>query len=291
MSARPCLPALSAFAGLVSWSGAATAAMPEGPPPPLALAWSLSVWTLAPLVALVVLYVAGARATRNDARRGEHIAFCAAVLAVILALVWPLDAYVPYLLSAHVAQHMTLLALVPPLLLAAGTGARVRAALPGRAGATGAQLAAFADRHLGVATLVHVLTMWCWHLPGAVAATMESEALHRLMLVHVLLAGLWFWRAVFARLRARDGSAAGACVALVTAMMLMGFLGALLTFSPRLLYPVYTDTALLAGIDPMRDQQLAGLLMWVPTGVPYLAVCLLLAVALLRELPRSGRPA
>ena len=74
---------------------------------------------------------------------------------------------------------------------------------------------------------------------------------------------------------------------LVTVMMAMGLLGALLTFAPRLLYPAYTNRILLVGGDAIADQQLAGLVMWVPASVPYLAMGLLLARAWFRP-PHTG---
>ncbi len=51
--------------------------------------------------------------------------------------------------------------------------------------------------------------------------------------------------------------------------MQMGFIGALLTFSRRTLYPVYAGRAPVLGLETLADQQLAGLIMWVPASVPY----------------------
>ena len=288
-------------AGLAALLVASTAgaAMPEGPPPPLGDAWTLSVWSLLPLVATAILYVAGlVRMDPASVGPGASLgwrgplAFTTGMLALGLALVWPLDSFAAYALSAHVAQHMTLLAWAPPLLLIARPGVVAAHALPRTVASPLARVLApvgkFAHAQLGAATLVHVGTMWLWHLPAATSATLASEPLHRTMLASVLCAGLWFWSAVLHRLRTRDGGATGALVALVTAMMLMGFLGALLTFSPRLLVPAYTDRALLAGLDALRDQQLAGLLMWVPGGLPYLLVGMRLVIALLRNVQRSA---
>ena len=280
-------------------ASAAAAAIPEGPPPPLGKAWTLSAWSLLPLAAALVLYAAGRARMRRapvdvGSVHGWHgpLAFAAGSVALGLALVWPLDTYAAYALSAHVAQHMALLAWAPPLLLVALPGAVVAHGLPLPGASRIARgLRAVGDcaaSHLAPATLAHVATMWLWHLPAATSATLASEPLHRTMLASVLLAGLWFWSAVLHRLRTRDGGAAGGLVALVTAMMLMGFLGALLTFSPRLLYPAYTDRALLAGLDALRDQQLAGLLMCVPGGLPYLVVGMCLVVALLRRVQRGA---
>lgn len=304
MSRVASLVPVTAGLALLLVASTAGAAIPDGPPPPLGHAWTLSVWTLLPISLAALVYTAGLVRTRRasagtvntGAARGA-LTFAAGLLALGFALVWPLDTFAAYALSAHVAQHMTLLAWAPPLLLIARPGAVAAHALPRAVASWLAHVLApvgrWAHAQLGAATLVHVGTMWLWHLPAATSATLVSEPLHRMMLASVLLAGLWFWSAVLHRLRTRDGGATGALVALVTAMMLMGFLGALLTFSPRLLYPAYTDRALLAGLDALRDQQLAGLLMWVPSGLPYLVVGMCLVIALLRTVQRgaSDRPA
>jgi len=269
----------------------AAAALPEGPPPTLATAWTLTAWSLLPLTALALVYVAGlarlrrAPESRDDITPRHVAAFGGGLLALVLALVWPLDAFGAYALSAHVAQHMTLLALAPPLLLG-GHLAQVSCAAWPRAWADRLQawlrpLAPIAQS-LSLATVAHVATMLLWHLPGATAASLASEPVHRMMLASILLAGLWFWSAVWHR-RSSDAGAVGGLVALVTVMMSMGFLGALLTFAPRLLYPTFTDRALLIGLDPLRDQQLAGLLMWVVSGAPHLVVGLSLVIALMRR--------
>ncbi|MEN4902646.1 cytochrome c oxidase assembly protein [Luteimonas sp. TWI1437] len=277
---------------------AAIATVPEGPPPTLASAWTLSPWTLLPLLALAVLYARGLTRLWHRAgigrgvSRGEVGAFAAGMLALGAAMVWPLDAFAAYALSAHVAQHMTLLALAPPLLLAGRPFAIAAAALPGRWAARlhrrlHRPLSSLATA-LAPAAVMHGATMWLWHLPGATAAALADTALHRAMHASFLVAGVWFWAAVWRRLRAPDAGAVGGLVALVAVMMQMGFLGALLTFAPRLLYPVYTDRALRVGLDPLRDQQLAGLLMWVPSCVPYIVVGLWLVVALLRRMRQRG---
>ncbi len=267
---------------LLAATGPAAAAVPDGPPPALAHAWSPTPWSLVPLVALTAGFVLASRGGRvGRVRTG---AFVAGLLALILALVWPVDAYVAYALSAHVAQHMLLLAIAPPLLVFGLTPTWTARAPP--------RLRTTIERglggRLGAATLAHVAVLWVWHLPAVTTAALASEPVHRAMLATVLLAGLWFWAAVLQRAGSRDGGIAGALVALVTAMMLMGFLGALLTFSPRLLYPAYTDRAVLAGLDALADQQLGGLLMWVPGGLPYLVVGLCLAVVLVRDLQRRA---
>lgn len=273
-------------------------AAPE--PPTLATAWTLSPWLLVPLIAAVLLYVVGlARLWRRaGAGRGIRLPALSAgtlgLLALLAATVWPLDAFGAWSLGAHMAQHMLLLALVPPLLLAAKPVAIAANALP--VGVSRALHTAFAvpaarlADALAPAAIAHSAVMWLWHLPRATAAALHSEPLHWAMHASFLLAGLWFWAALWRRLRDPDAGAGSGVVALVAVMMQMGFLGALLTFAPRPLYPVYLDRAPAVGLDPLVDQQLAGLVMWVPSCLPYLVGALWLLWRGFERLERRSSP-
>jgi putative membrane protein len=249
-------------------------------PPTLAAAWSLSPWLLLPLAVLVMLYVSGLARLWQRAGRGrgiaprEAMAFASGVLVLLLATTWPLDALGEWSLGAHMAQHMLLLAVVPPLLLAGRPFAAAAHALPPRwairlHSVTSRAMAA-AGRALVPASVTHGLVMWCWHLPAATEVALANDFVHWLMHASFLAAGLWFWAALWQRIRAPDTGAGAGVLALVAVMMQMGFLGALLTFSNRPLYPVYVLRAPQFGLDPLVDQQIAGLVMWVPSCVPYL---------------------
>ncbi|MCD9047259.1 cytochrome c oxidase assembly protein [Luteimonas sp. MHLX1A] len=261
--------------------GAAFAHGSHAHPPTLAQAWTLSPMVLVPFVLLAVLYAVGLAGLWRQAGigRGVSIAgvagFWAGMLALALAAIWPLDAYGAWSLAAHMAQHMLLLALVPPLLLAGKPFAVVAYALPRRwSSALHAGLHAPLMRisaWLVPAAVAHSAVMWAWHLPGALEAVLASEPLHHLMHLSFLLAGMWFWAAAWRRLRDPCSGAGGGVVALLAVMMQMGFLGALLAFSPRTLYPVYAVRAHEIGLAALADQQLAGILMWVPSCIPYLA--------------------
>ena len=250
--------------------------------PTLSTAWTWSPLVLAPLALFAALYCrglwrlwAGGHAGRGISR-AEALAAAAGLLALLLATVWPFDALGDWSLAAHMAQHMLLLAVAPPLLLAARPRAVLAAALaPGWSRrlhriADACTVPALAS--LAAATLANVLVMWGWHLPAALALALDSEPVHWLMHGSFLLAGLWLWSLLWQRLR-DDGSggALAGTVAIVVVMMQMGFLGALLTFSRRALYPHYAERAPQLGLDVLADQQLAGLVMWVPACLPYLA--------------------
>src|SRR5690606_43338 len=105
-------------------------------PPTLASAWTVSPWVLAPLLLLAGLYAAGLVRLWQRAGAGAGISamqaagFALGLAAMALATVWPLDALGEWSLAAHIAQHMLLLALVPPLLLAGRPAAAIAHVLP-----------------------------------------------------------------------------------------------------------------------------------------------------------------
>lgn len=293
-----CLPALlllSPAAGALPRSDVLACFAGTGPPT-LAQAWNMSPLLLLPAV-LAILYLIGVARLWRKAGIGHGIslaeagAFLAGALVFSLAVLWPLDAYGAWSLAAHMGQHMLLLALAPPLLLAGRPVAGIAHALP-RAWAQ--RLHAWVNpmhrwlaARLGLATAAHGAVMVLWHAPAAITLALSDPLLHFAMHLAFILAGLWFWLAVWRRLREPQVGAGAGLVALMAVTMVMGFTGALLTFSPRILYPAYALRAPQIGLDPLIDQQLAGLLMWVPSCLPYLAGGLWLLLYGLRRLQRS----
>lgn len=254
----------------------------------------IAVWL--PWLLLASLYALGLLQLWRRAGIGHGLpvprvlAFTAGMLALLAATVWPLDALGEQSLAAHVAQHMTLLAIVAPLLLLGRPGPVFAHALPPpwtRGIAAIARRLLPGARQLAAATLLHAVVMWAWHSPLLTAAALESDALHWLMHISFLLAGLWFWSAIAARRKESTTGAGGALLALVTIMMQMGLIGALLVFAPRPLYAIYVDRVAALGLDALTDQQLAGLIMWVPTCVPYLVAAWVIVYARLGEAARD----
>src|SRR3546814_562712 len=119
---------------------------------------------------------------------------------------------------------------------------------------------------LPAATALQGLALWIWHAPSAFQAALGSDLIHFAEHATMPAAALLFWW-VLARSGdpARPGLGAGALCALVT-LVHCGFLGALITFAPTPLYPAYGDSAAEWGLPPLEDQQLAGLIMWIPGG-------------------------
>lgn len=204
----------------------------------------------------------------------EAIAFVAGMALLVSTLAGPLHAWGQWSLAAHMGQQMLLLALIPPLLLIGRPGAVMAQVLPqtwgNRLHRVFARAGGWAADAIVIAAAAHIAVLWFWHHPAAITAALYDFRLHVLMHASFLIAGLWLWVALLRRIRDEHNGVATAFVVIVSVMMQMGFLGALLTFSGRVLYPACSARAAAIGLDPLSDQQLAGLIMWVPACLPYL---------------------
>ena len=226
------------------------------PPEPGGAGWNWDPWLGAALVAGLAL------AWRHSADRR---ALMAGWLILSLALVSPLCSLSVALFSARVGQHLVILLAAAPL-LALGLPAPRR---PATTGAIAAAAAGFA------------VMLWLWHLPGPYTATFRSDLAYWAMHLSLLGAAVWLWRALLLAAASRPEAVLPA--GLVTAAQ-MGGLGAFLTFAPRPLFPPHGLTTLAWGFTPLEDQQLGGLLMWVPGGLAFAGVAVgALVIAMRRE--------
>jgi putative membrane protein len=245
---------------------------------------------IVPLAVSLALYTTGvarlwARAGRG---RGVHVwqvaCFAAAWLLLAAALVGPLHWLGGRLFAAHMIEHEILMALAAPLLVVARPIGAILWALPAqwRRGLGGlAQkpaLAAVWSRLTDplIATILHGIALWTWHIPAFYEAALASSRLHWLQHLSFLATALLFWWSLL-RGRARERGYGLAVLYLFATSLHTGFLGILLALARQPLYPVQTRTALEWGLTPLEDQQLAGLIMWVPAGLVYAVAALALA--------------
>jgi cytochrome c oxidase assembly factor CtaG/cytochrome c2 len=135
-----------------------------------------------------------------------------------------------------------------------------------------------------VAWGLHAAAIWIWHAPALFQATLHSEIVHTAQHLSFLLTALLFWWALLRGTENRPAPVAGVLYLFTTAVH-TNLLGALLAFSNRLWYPIYDASTAPWGLSPLEDQQLAGLIMWVPAGVVYLVAALALAASWLRDPP------
>jgi putative membrane protein len=213
-------------------------------------------WNIDPLLiaALAALALAVGRSRSSDTRAGW-----AAVVLMFVIFVSPLCALSSALFSVRVLHHVLLIAAVAPLLALAFPQRRASAPIV-------------------MLVAAHAVILWLWHAPGAYAWGLASVPAYWLMQTSLLGSAWLLWRAILAP--AQSGAA---LVALVATIGQMGLLGALVVFAPRPLYPLHFASTAAWGLAPLTDQQLGGLLMWVPAMLPYLGVGVWIAWSSLRS--------
>jgi putative membrane protein len=256
--------------------------------------WNLDVPLLLGLGLAVWAYRRGRRET--DVWRAR--CFTGALAIVAVALVSPLDAVSGVLASAHMVQHVLLLLVVAPLLAVSSPGATLlRGTPPAVRQATGrwrrrlhvtpAQVRPL--RHPAAVWALHVATLWFWHAAVPYDAALENNLVHVLEHASYLITGLWFWQVV---LGVRSAVSNGLGILLVFTMAMQSvFLSALLTFASGAWYSGYQSTTQAWNLEPLADQQLAGVIMWIPAGLVYLGVAIaLLARWISKTEPDATRP-
>jgi cytochrome c oxidase assembly factor CtaG len=139
--------------------------------------------------------------------------------------------------------------------------------------------------HDFAAWIAHAAALWLWHVPALFQATLRSDALHALQHLSFLGTALWFWQAVFHGRHRHAGYGAGVFYLFTTAVHTT-VLGALITFAGRAWYSPPGQIAMRWNLTPLEDQQLGGLIMWVPAGLAYVIAALVLFAKWLRETDR-----
>jgi putative membrane protein len=244
--------------------------------------WEFDPFVTGPLIMSLVLYAIGLAQLWRRAGWGRGVSyvhaglFAAGWLTLAVALVSPLHEYGEHLFLAHMVEHELLMTVAAPLLALSRPLGTFLHAFP-----RGTRLAIVRRARAGiiqpiwrwlvdplVATILHGIAIWIWHAPRLLDATLESSGMHRLQHISFLMTALFFWWAIV-RLPVREYGIGAAHV--FATMLHTSVLGALLTMAPRICYVRQTQDAPLFGWTPIEDQQMAGLFMWVPGSVIYLA--------------------
>ncbi|MFT0167705.1 cytochrome c oxidase assembly protein [Paraburkholderia mimosarum] len=250
----------------------------------ISFGWDFAPWVAVLLGVSLLAYVAGlARVavrgggTARSVRLRQAAAFLAGWLFLLVALCSPLDTLSGALFSAHMVQHETLMLIAAPLCVLGRPLGIWMWALPHRARlALGVAIrsAAFcaiwraASAPL-TAWLLQAVALWAWHAPKLFEAALRNSAVHSLQHASFFVTSLLFWWSVFGE-GAHRHTGGPAMLSLFTTMVHTSALGALIALSPGLWYPSYIETCSALGVDPLHDQQLGGLIMWVPGAAAYL---------------------
>lgn len=215
-----------------------------GPPPQpvdLWFAWNFD----PPLLAVLLLLAVKLR----------HETYGLAGVAVLaVAFVSPLCALSSALFSARVIHHVLLVAVAAPLLGSLWSG-RAK------------------NNHLGISFTVSTALLWVWHYPAAYDLALSHVGWYWVSQISLLASAVWFWTNALSSRHLPTTK----LFSIVAAFAQMGLLGALLTFAPTALYAAHAVAPFSWGLSPLEDQQLAGLIMWVPAGVPYAIAAIFVA--------------
>ncbi len=223
--------------------------------------------------------------------RWRPVALLLGVVSVLTVTTPPLGGLLEQRLSGHMAQHLVLIVVAAPLLALASPGQALLAGMPRELRRWLTRVArrrpvlAAAGPH--VAWAAHIAALWLWHLPAAYDAALGSPVLH--LAEHASFLGtawLFWWHLVAVGRRRLHGPAAAFYVA--SAIPPGAALGAVLTFPDQPLYPEQAARAAATGLDPLLDQRIGGLVMWIPLDFAYLALAVLLFSHWLRRLHRAG---
>jgi putative membrane protein len=213
-------------------------------------------------------------------RRWRAWMFTGGWLTLAVALLTPLDPLSDQLAWAHMVQHMILMTVSAPLMMA---GAPLLVCLWGLSvpsrrmyGRVRRQVVSWGIHPLMWNPLVvwtlYALTMWLWHVPAWYQAALRSSPIHDLQHLTFFVASCLFWRLLLGPFsRFRLGSEIG-ILYLFTTTLHATVLGVFMTLAPNPWYADYVERTGQWGLTALEDQQLAGLIMWMPACLTYLLV-------------------
>ena len=270
-------------------------------------------WTADPIVLLGIataglLYYRGLRRSTGSRRRlhpwWRPVLFYAGLAAVFLALLSPLSALAEELFFVHMVQHLLLLVVAPPLVLLSAPTIPILRGVPRRL--RRGLLAPLARSRLvrqGLRWITLPLVAWAlyvglflgWHSPALYDAALDNWGVHVLEHLSFAAAAFLFWWNIIDPIPLRPNLSYIGRLPYIFVTTVPNFsLGAFLVFSEEPWYAFYEEVSLRWGLSALEDQQLGGLIMWVPGSlVLLLALGIVLAVLLVREeqrqLQREGR--
>jgi putative membrane protein len=234
--------------------------------------WSWNPWVIAICVAAISFYCV----RKRSGSRGRIGWLLGGLAVFFLTLASPIDALADgYLFSAHMLQHLLLMLVVPPLLILSLSSAPVPESFQnGRW-----KWLNWILRHSLAAWLLGVGGMWIWHIPVLCDAAVTNAWIHRWQYVSLLLAGGAFWWPIIGPWRKQRLAPLTGMIYLFSACLGCSVLGIIITFAPVEVCSIYLHPqdplGILPliqdqwGLTPARDQQVGGLLMWVPACLIY----------------------
>jgi putative membrane protein len=258
------------------------------------ISWSFEPGVLLLVVALAMLYLKGWRRAREtgEAHRpgvGRAMVFAAGLLAILAALVSPIDRLSEQLMVMHMVQHILLLDIAPILLILGLTKVLLRPATR-RLGMIERRAGYLA--HPAVAVIAYAGFMWLWHIPAMYDLALRHSPIHALEHICFALAGGLYWWHLLAPIRGRMRlGGMGPVLYMVSTKLLVGVLGVALAFAPTALYAFYEHQPHYWGLTPGEDQNMAGLVMALEQSIVMGIALVVVFVQMLAESEREAQRA
>lgn len=291
---------------LLLWATGNASAHTRARPTPETI-WSS--WNLDPLLAMGLLlggwlYLRGLAALWRHAGHGNGIAvwqvwaFAGGMLSLVVALVSPLDALGAALFSAHMVQHLILFLVAPMLFAMSRPAVAISWAIPNayrkqlltdlhRQPILRGMTSVFA--HPVAIWMIFTGVLWIWHVPAMYDAALRSDWVHQAEHLSFMAASYLFWAWLLQPGRGRKGRGGLAVLFVFTSVIQSGLLGAILTFAGTTLYHGHQPFTQAWGLTTLEDQQLAGLIMWIPMGLWFTATIIFVFIMWLRDAERTVR--
>jgi putative membrane protein len=258
------------------------------------IVWSFEPTVLIGVAALAILYALAwrrARATGEPHRPGfgRLALFACGLLAILAALVSPIDDLGEQLLVMHMVQHVLLLDIVPILLILGLNKVLLR---PVTRRLNSIEKRAGYLAHPAFAVFVYVGVMWSWHIPTMYDAALKNSTVHAFEHLCFAGAGGLYWWHVLSPIRNRMRlRGLGPLGYMVSTKLLVGMLGIVLAFAPSSFYPFYEHHPHYWGLSPSEDQSLGGLLMALEQSIVMGIALVWLFVQMLNESEREAQRA
>jgi putative membrane protein len=258
------------------------------------ISWTFEPTVLVGVAALGALYLQWWRRARTPNEPhppgyGRLALFACGLLAILAALVSPIDRLGEQLMVMHMLQHILLLDIAPILLILGLTKVLLR---PATRRLQTIERGAGYIAHPAFAVLAYVGFMWLWHVPAMYDAALSHSGVHALEHVCFAVAGTLYWWHVFSPIRGRMRlSGMGPISYMTSTKLLVGLLGIALAFAPQAIYPFYEHAPHYWGLSAVEDQSLAGLEMALEQSIVMGIAVAFLFVQMLTESEREAQRA
>ncbi len=266
------------------------------------LAWTFPLLITTNLILASLTYYTGVRRLWQKAGVGKGIlkrqtmAFASGIFVLVIALVSPIDALSDHLGWMHMIQHMLIINVAAPLLVLGAPGTAFIWMLPL---SWRRKLGEFNERTRSGRIIGYMLwqplllwslfalTLWVWHLPSLYERALHNALFHDFQHLTFLLTACLFWRVLLDPVSRLRLSKVGAVMYLFLTSLHATLLGVFMALAQGVWYPTYEGRTLAWSISPLQDQQLAGLIMWMPACMVYAVIAAIMLAYWLHRTPMT----